>query len=205
MNHPYYTRETLQQHFDRTPGPSLWTSTTNDLLRAITIATDRLSGGESDVGIVVINVEACQNCEFYWADYLASKYTAETPTLHKTELLFRWEIPVEAVVVCLPFGRWLIVHYGTCSRRSTGGVGTNGRPSKHGGRVLGRRCGTKDLEGGFCKLWGAGPRMLHTLFGHGIHTKYIGVEVVLWWDDGGNIVWRALQGAVYPDCFDHRL
>lgn len=192
----------IQQHFDRVLNPSPWISTTNDLLRAIKIAADWLNDGKDDITIAVIDVEACENCEFYSGDYLALSYTNENSAVHKTEFLFRWEIPGQAIVACVPLltlvgrGLWVLV-----PEVNRGKYWDKWETLETWRKEI-RKASSHEGSGvEFLQDVGRRAAEVALLFGRGDYTEYIGKEVALWWDERRDIVLQELEKTLYPEAF----
>lgn len=181
---PPNTYISIQQHFDHVLNPSPWISTTNDLLRAIKIAADWLNDGKDDITIAVINVKACRNCEFYPGDYLALSYTDENLAVHKTEFLFRWEIPGQAIVACIPFltlvgrGLWVLV-----PEVNRGKYWDKWETLETWRKEIRKALSHEGSGVEFLQDVGRRAAEVAFLFGRGDYTEYIGKEVALWWDE----------------------
>lgn len=201
---PSKTNMSVQGHFDRVLKPSPWISTTDDLLRAIKIAAEWLNDGKEDVSIAVIDVRACENCEYYSGDYLDK---TRNLTHNKTEFLFRWEIPGHAVVSCYPLwtlvgrGLWILV-----PEVNRGAYWDKWETLEIWRKEIRKASWRKGsgIEGhGTEFMRGVGRRAAEVacLFGRGDHTEHIGKEVALWWDNRRDFVWQALEKALYPQTF----
>lgn len=198
--------KTLEQHFElsnRYPTP--WISTTDDLLRAITIAIRHHESGKRDVRIAVINVEACQGQELYLASDLASENEIDILPWHDNEYLFRWQIPRRAIVACLFFQ--------TLLDRGLYDLVPELCPDEEDVSV-------DELRGTIQEEWLENrPRRWHLqevgrkaaelalIFGYGEHVEYIAEEVAEWWEpEVGNIIINTLEQEISnreedPKCF----
>lgn len=101
-------RKSLIRHFDkRNRVPTPWISATDDLLRALNIACNWQHEGKEGISIAVISTRFSGRSEVHSAQALSVKHKLKLsdhtdPVLRKTEWLFRFEVPKEAVKPCLP-------------------------------------------------------------------------------------------------------
>lgn len=133
----------------------------------------------------MIDLAACQDCEYYLAADLAENLDLEPSLWHEEEFLFRWEIPENAIVCCLSLdtleNRGLydlvpeVLTYGNVEawKRLIRENWIIDRPNRHLREV--RRMAS----------W------LAFMFGDGVHIDYIGLEAAMWWEERvGRIVKR---------------
>lgn len=105
--------KSLLRHFDKSNRvPTPWISATDDLLRALNIACNWQHEGKEGVSIAVISTRFSGRGGVHSAEALSEKYNLQDsdhidPVLRRTEWLFRFEVPKEAVKPCLPLQRLL--------------------------------------------------------------------------------------------------
>lgn len=197
-------RQTVARHLDRhNTIPTPWISTSSDLLRAIKRAVQLAERhGSNGVSIAVIDLEECDDCEFYNAADLADTLDIETNHWNEEEYLFRWAIPGDAIVSCLSLE--------TLDDRGLYDVVpellTRGTVEMWKRRIM--ENWLEDRPARYSKEVGRMAARVAFLFGDGVHTVNIGLEAAEWWEESvGRDVkrsfYRALErGTDDPECFD---
>lgn len=196
--------ETVAMHFDkRNRDPTPWISTTSDILRAIKRALQLARYHGSDgVYIAIIDLDECEGYEFHRATCLANRHDLEIHPWHQDEFMFRWRIPMEAMVCRL-----------TLNTLISRGLYTE-LPE------IRARCSVEAWKEKIMNNWvqvrpgryfvdvGRKAARFAFLFGDGEHTEFVGLEAAAWWEARvGRIVKGTLfkelrKGTVHADCFD---